>query len=93
VLKTQICVTRPQCVNKYITSYVTKKREELGLQYKHMYWLMCRRSALSTRKKLVLYKQILKPVWTFGIHLWGLHKTEQHSHNTGISKQSTQEHS
>jgi hypothetical protein len=32
---------------------------------------MGRRSALSTHNKLVLYKQILKSVWTYGIQLWG----------------------
>jgi hypothetical protein len=41
---------------------VKEKREELGLKYKHMHWLMGRRSALSAHNKLVLYKQILKPV-------------------------------
>ena len=51
-----------------------KKREELGLKYEHMYWLMGRRSALSTQNKLMLYKQILKPVWTYGIQLWGCTK-------------------
>ena len=54
--------------------HVKKKREELGLNYKHMYWLMRRKSALSTHNKLVLYKQILKPVWTYGIQLWGCTK-------------------
>jgi ABC-type cobalamin transport system permease subunit len=49
--------------------HVMKKREELGLKYKRMYWLMGRRSAMSTHNKLVLYKQIPKPVWTYGIHL------------------------
>ena len=39
-----------------------------------MYWFMGRRSALTTHKKLVLYKQILKPVWTCGIQLWGCTK-------------------
>ena len=39
-----------------------------------MYWLMGRMSALSTHNKLVLYKQILKPVWTYGIQLWGCTK-------------------
>jgi hypothetical protein len=39
-----------------------------------MYWLMGRRSALSTHNKLVLYKQILKPVWAYGIQLWGCTK-------------------
>jgi hypothetical protein len=36
-----------------------------------MCWLLRRRSALSTHNKLVLYKQTLKPVWTYGIQLWG----------------------
>jgi len=36
-----------------------------------MYWLMGKRSALSIHNKLMLYKQILKPVWTYGIQLWG----------------------
>jgi hypothetical protein len=53
---------------------IKKKREELGLKYKQMYWLMGRRSALSTHNKLMLYKQILKPVWTYGIQLWGCTK-------------------
>ena len=39
-----------------------------------MYWLVGRRSALSTHNKLVIYKQILKPVWTCGIQLCGCTK-------------------
>jgi len=35
---------------------------------------MGRRSALTTHNKLVLHKQILKPVWTYGIQLWGCTK-------------------
>jgi hypothetical protein len=35
-----------------------------------MFWLMGRRSALTMHNKLVLYRQILKPVWTYGIQLW-----------------------
>jgi len=55
-------------------THVKKKREELGLKYKKIYWLMGRRSALSIHRKLMLYKQILKPVWTYGIQLWGCTK-------------------
>jgi ABC-type cobalamin transport system permease subunit len=54
--------------------HVKKNREELGLKYRQMYWLMGRRSGLKTYNKLVLYKQILKPVWTYGIQLWGCTK-------------------
>jgi hypothetical protein len=49
--------------------HVKKKREELGLKYKSMYWFMGRISAMSTHNKLVLYKQRVKPVWTYGIQL------------------------
>jgi len=36
-----------------------------------MYWLMGRRLALSIHNKLMSYKQILMPVWTYGIQMWG----------------------
>lgn len=54
--------------------HVRKKREELGIRYRKMYWLLGRNSALSVHNKLLLYKQILKPVWTYGIQLWGCTK-------------------
>jgi hypothetical protein len=52
-----------------------KKREELGLKYRSMCWIMGRHSAMSTHNKLVLYKQILNSVWTYVIQLWGCTKT------------------
>ena len=51
-----------------------KKGDQLELKYKKIYWLMGRRSALSVHNKLMLYKQILNPVWTCGIQLWGCTK-------------------
>jgi hypothetical protein len=47
-----------------------KKQDELDLRYKKMYWLIKRNSSLSLHNKLLLYKQILKPVWTYRIRLW-----------------------
>ena len=35
---------------------------------------MARRSVLSIHNKLMLYKQILQPLWTYGIQLWGCTK-------------------
>lgn len=55
-------------------AHVKKKREELGLRYKKMYWLLGRYSQLSIHNKLLLYKQVLMPVWTYGIQLWGCAK-------------------
>jgi hypothetical protein len=40
-----------------------------------MYWLLGRKSKLSTDNKLLLYKAILKPIWTYGIQLWGTAST------------------
>jgi len=39
-----------------------------------MYWLLGHRSKLSLENKLLLYKCVLKPVWTYGTQLWGCAK-------------------
>jgi hypothetical protein len=36
-----------------------------------MHWLLGRKSKLSTTNKLLMYKTILKLIWTYGIQLWG----------------------
>jgi hypothetical protein len=36
-----------------------------------MYWLLGRKSKLSTSNKLLTYKEILKPIWAYGIQLSG----------------------
>jgi len=35
-----------------------------------MYWSIGRKSMLSLENKLLIYKTILKPIWTYGIPLW-----------------------
>jgi hypothetical protein len=35
-----------------------------------MYWLLNRKAKLSLENKLIIYKHILKPIWTHGIELW-----------------------
>jgi hypothetical protein len=42
---------------------------------KWIHWLLGRKSQLSTKNKLLLYKTILKPIWTYGIQLWGTAST------------------
>lgn len=51
--------------------HVKKKRTQLDLKYNKMKWLMGRYSPLPIENKLLLYNQVLKPVWTYGIQLWG----------------------
>lgn len=54
--------------------HVKKKREELNIKYRDHYWLLGRNSELSVHNKVRIYNQILKPVWTYGIQLWGCTK-------------------
>jgi hypothetical protein len=37
--------------------------------------LLGRNSKLSTGNKLLIYKTLLKPIWTYGIQLWGMAST------------------
>jgi hypothetical protein len=37
-------------------------------------WLIGRKSQLTTENKLLLYKAIIKPIWSYGIQLWGCAK-------------------
>jgi endonuclease/exonuclease/phosphatase family metal-dependent hydrolase len=51
--------------------HVKKKRIELGLKYKDYYWLLGKYSKLSTYNKVLIYNQVFKPVWLYGIQIWG----------------------
>ena len=51
--------------------HMSKKNKKLVIKLRKMYWLLGHNSTLSINNKLLLYKQILKPVWTYGIQLWG----------------------
>ena len=44
--------------------HIKKKREHLNIKTRRMYWLLGPRSELSLENKVILYKTILKPVWT-----------------------------
>jgi hypothetical protein len=40
-----------------------------------MYWLLGRKSKLSTSNKLLIYKTVLKPIWSYGLQVWGTTST------------------
>jgi hypothetical protein len=52
-------------------THISSKRKQLGLSVTKMYWLLGRKSKLSTNNKHIIYKVIFKPIWTYGIQLWG----------------------
>jgi hypothetical protein len=51
--------------------HIFTNRKQLGLTLTKMYWLLGRSSRLSLPNKLLLYGATLKPIWTYGIQLWG----------------------
>ncbi|BES98862.1 unnamed protein product [Nesidiocoris tenuis] len=51
--------------------HVKKKKTELVLKLRKMYWLIGRQSTMTIGNKLLLYNQVLKPVWSYGAQLWG----------------------
>jgi hypothetical protein len=62
------------------------KRKQLVITLTKLYWLLGRKSKLSTSNKLLIYKTILKPIWTYGIQLWGTASTskiESLAHDSG----------
>ena len=52
-------------------SHIWTKRTQLDLKLRSMYWLLCNTSMLSLENKLLIYKVMLKPIWTYGIQIWG----------------------
>jgi hypothetical protein len=45
--------------------------EATGNDVHKMHFLLGRKSKVSTSDKTLIYKAILKPIWTYGIQLWG----------------------
>jgi hypothetical protein len=55
--------------------HIFTKRKQPRLSLTKTYWLLGRSSQLSLCNKLLLYKTILKPIWTYSIQLWGTAST------------------
>lgn len=51
--------------------HIKIKIVDLRIRYRQIYWLMGRNSSVSIYNKMLLYNQVLKPIWVYGIQLWG----------------------
>ena len=52
-------------------NHISAKRKQLDLKLRNMCWITGRKLQLSLANKLLVYKAILKPIWTYDIQLWG----------------------
>jgi hypothetical protein len=43
----------------------------MRLKAKDVYWIIGQKSTMSLDNKVLLYKTIFKPIWTYRIELWG----------------------
>ena len=50
--------------------HIVIKRRDAHNKFLKLYWLIKRKSELSLENKLVIYKSVIKPIWTYGIQLW-----------------------
>ena len=54
--------------------HIKNKRTLLNSRRKSLYYLLGKHSSLSLKTKILLYKTLLMPIWTYGIQLWGAAK-------------------
>jgi hypothetical protein len=59
--------------NKRLTwkNHIATKWKQLEHKTHEISWLIGKHSPLSLENKLLIYKTVLKPVWTYRIELWG----------------------
>ena len=50
---------------------IAKKRKQIDIKTKEINWLIRKKSHLSIENKFLIYKAVIKPIWSYGIELWG----------------------
>ena len=65
------CMNTSVCEYQCNDLHIHNKRKQMGLLLQRMCWIIGLKSKLSLTNKLLIYKIILKPIWTYGLPLWG----------------------
>ena len=55
-------------------THVKMKEKQIKKKLNQLYWLMGRHTPLDISCKRLLYIQIVEPIWTYGLQLWGCAK-------------------
>lgn len=53
------------------THHIEAKLIQIKLKMAQLNWLLNKYSYLSLENKVLIYKSMIKPIWTYGIQLWG----------------------
>lgn len=51
--------------------HILKKKKEIILKSRKMYWLLGKNSKLPLHTKTLLYKTMLRPIWSYACQIWG----------------------
>jgi hypothetical protein len=51
--------------------HIIQKRKQVNITFKQLNWILGRNSQLNVENKLLIYKTIIIPIWTYGLELWG----------------------
>lgn len=51
--------------------HLTSKRNQLNARFRQLYPILCAQSKLRIEQKLLLYKSLLKPIWCYGLQIFG----------------------
>ena len=51
--------------------HIEAKSTQLKLKSSSLHWLKNQQSRLALEYKVLLYNTIIKPIWTYGVQLWG----------------------
>ena len=52
-------------------NHIEKKKNELNIKYKKIYWLLGKNSQLALKTKVLLYKSMLRPFWSYSCQICG----------------------
>jgi hypothetical protein len=51
--------------------HIARKTKQINLKTKEINWLIGKKSHLCIENELLIYKAVIKPIWNYGIELWG----------------------
>lgn len=54
--------------------HIAKKQEQMKIKFRNLFWLLNKKSKLNLDSKILIYNSIIKPIWLYGIQLWGTAK-------------------